>query len=75
MASVKDFLLAIVGLIEAEEMSWHIHIKEGSGLNISGPSTSVIWAVRVQHRHELVPGADFAVRTGVPVVGPGEVSV
>lgn len=62
-------LLAVVRLVEAEQMSRHVPIAKGGLPSIKAPLASMIWAVGVQHRDELESCVDVAVGTRVPVVG------
>lgn len=73
--SVERDLLAVVGLVEAEQMRRRVLVHESSVLHIAGPFAGVVCAIRVQHRHELVPRAEVTMRAGVPVVCPAEVSL
>lgn len=62
-------LLAVVRLVEAEQMSGHVPIAKGGLPSIKTPLTGVIWAIGVQHRDELESCVGVAVGTRVPVVG------
>lgn len=64
-------LLAVVWLVEAEEVSGRILVDVRSGLHVGSPLAGDIRVVRVKHRDELKPGVEVTARAGVPVVGPG----
>ena len=61
--------LAVVRLIKAKEVSRHVLVPEGSSLNITGPLASVVGAIGMEHRHELIPRVEVAVLARVPIVG------
>ena len=52
----KQDLLAVVRLVEPQQVRWPVGIEHRSSTYIVVPLVRAVWFVRVQHGDKLVPG-------------------
>lgn len=61
-------MLAVVWLVEPEEMSGRVLVHKGGSLDTPSPLAGVVGVVRVQHWNVLEPRFSVASGTRVPIV-------